>query len=628
MALATLSIDIEAKLAGLEAGMDRASRIAQQNADKINRSFDGLKNLGAGLASSLAAAFSVGAISLFVRSTIDGIDALNDLKDATGSSIENLSALENVAARTGTSTDTLGASLVKLNGVLKEAKAGSEQEKILKAIGLSASELRKLDPAEALQQVAVALSKFADDGNKARIIQDLFGKSVREVAPFLKDLAESGRLNATVTTKQAEEAEKFNKQLFALQKNSKDAARALVSDLVPALNQFFERAQRAGGVFALIKDGFKVDIDLITLQRSADQIQELTSEAIKLQRSLDFSQAKGLEPNRDTVARLAEVRAELLRVQTQAREAGDRIKGLVNQNSPPTSGRRPANEGGGGFIEPKAPDVSGIGAKITKEKLPGPAENKALADAISAINSTDVAKLEALNQKLSELFNLQRETRGDPAVLSAIKATREEIDKITAAGFGPAILDPNEAQKSNFLRSEKEAYSEVLEQVKELDNFAQQAGKNIQDALGDTIARTLKGDFESIGELWKNLLIDMAAQALGAQLGKYLFGDFGTTGKIGGGIGELFKFIGLPSFDVGTDYVPRDMVAKIHKGERILTADQNRNGWGGQGPTLVFSPSYTFASGVSRGEVVAGISSVQENTLAQVRLLLARKGLA
>lgn len=627
MALATLSIDIEAKLAGLEAGMDRASRIAQQNADKINRSFDGLKNLGAGLASSLAAAFSVGAISLFVRSTIDGIDALNDLKDATGSSIENLSALENVAARTGTSTDTLGASLVKLNGVLKEAKAGSEQEKILKAIGLSASELRKLDPAEALQQVAVALSKFADDGNKARIVQELFGKSVREVAPFLKDLAGSGKLNATVTTKQAEEAEKFNKQLFALQKNSKDAARALVSDLVPALNQFFERAQRAGGVFALIKDGFKVDIDLITLQRSADQIQELTSEAIKLQRSLDFSQAKGLEPNRDTVARLAEVRAELLRVQTQAREAGDRIKGLVNQNSPPTSGRRPANEGGGGFIEPKAPDIPSIGPKI-REKLPGPAENKALADAISAINSTDVAKLEALNQKLSELFNLQRETRGDPAVLSAIKATREEIDKITAAGFGPAILDPNEAQKSNFLRSEKEAYSEVLEQVKELDNFAQQAGKNIQDALGDTIARTLKGDFESIGDLWKNLLIDMAAQALGAQLGKYLFGDFGTTGKIGGGIGDLIKFIGLPSFDVGTDYVPRDMVAKVHKGERILTADQNRQGWGAQGPAFVFNQTNNFASGVTRGEVVAGVASAQENTLAQVRLLLARKGLA
>ena len=64
MALATLSIDVEARLAGLEAGLDKASRIAKQNADKIERSFDGIKSIGAGLAGSLAAAFSVSAISL------------------------------------------------------------------------------------------------------------------------------------------------------------------------------------------------------------------------------------------------------------------------------------------------------------------------------------------------------------------------------------------------------------------------------------------------------------------------------------------------------------------------------------------------------------------------------------
>ena len=60
----------------------------------------------------------------------------------------------------------------------------------------------------------MALAQFADDGNKARIVQELFGKSVREVAPLLKDLAESGGLVATVTTAQAKEAEKLNIQLF------------------------------------------------------------------------------------------------------------------------------------------------------------------------------------------------------------------------------------------------------------------------------------------------------------------------------------------------------------------------------------------------------------------------------
>ena len=61
---------------------------------------------------------------------------------------------------------------------------------MLKAIGLNAQELRRIDPAEALQRVAVALNRYSDDGNKARIVQELFGKSVRE-APFMKDLAEN-----------------------------------------------------------------------------------------------------------------------------------------------------------------------------------------------------------------------------------------------------------------------------------------------------------------------------------------------------------------------------------------------------------------------------------------------------
>ena len=158
---------------------------------------------------------SVGAFTSMVKGSIDSVDALNDIKDATGASIENISALEDVAARTGTEMGTVTTALVKLNGVLKDADPGSKQEAALKAIGLSAKELKDLDPAEALLKTATALQGFADDGNKARIVQELFGKSLKEVAPLLKDLAEQGKLVATVTTEQAEEAEKFNKELAA-----------------------------------------------------------------------------------------------------------------------------------------------------------------------------------------------------------------------------------------------------------------------------------------------------------------------------------------------------------------------------------------------------------------------------
>ena len=44
--------------------------------------------------------------------------------------------------------------------------------------------------------------------------------------------------------------------------------------------------------------------------------------------------------------------------------------------------------------------------------------------------------------------------------------------------------------------------------------------------------------------------------------------------------GGMVKF-NIPSYDVGTDYVPADTLAMVHKGERIMTAEDNKNYNGG-----------------------------------------------
>jgi len=237
MAIAQLSIDLVAKIATFEKDLKRATTATQQQTRLMSNALDSVKGAVVGMAS----AFSVGFAVNFIKAAIDSVDALNDLKDATGASVENLSALEDIAARTGTKFESVGAAMVKFNGALKDAKPGSDAARALEALGLSVQELKDLDPAEAMLKTATALSKFADDGNKARLVQELFGKSLREVAPFLKDLADKGKLNATVTTEQALAAEEFNKQLFKLQKNIQDTARDLSGPLVTALNATIER---------------------------------------------------------------------------------------------------------------------------------------------------------------------------------------------------------------------------------------------------------------------------------------------------------------------------------------------------------------------------------------------------
>lgn len=280
---------------------------AQNNASRVladvRRDLGGVGTAAAKLGpvlSSLGVSISAGAAFAWLKGINDGIDALNDLRDATGASIENLSALEDIGARTGTSFETVGSTLVKFNAALTAAKPGSDQAAAFKALGLSIADLKAQDPAEALRKTAVALAQFADDGNKARIVQELFGKSLREVAPFLNDLASQGTLVAKVTAEQAAAAEKFNQQLFALQKNATDAGRAVVSELVPALNrslESFTKLKESGLLFDVFKDAAKGVVGLQRLSGDAGaDINKLISERTAIEQRL----AKQVELRRST----------------------------------------------------------------------------------------------------------------------------------------------------------------------------------------------------------------------------------------------------------------------------------------------------------------------------------------
>lgn len=244
----------------------RASDETKSAFDSVGRSLGTIQTSAASVAGALASigvGVSIGGFVAMTKQIVDGLDAMNDLKDATGASIENISALEDVALRTGASFDTVSTALIKLNQGLNSAKPGSDTEAAINAIGLSVKDLKDLDPAEAFRQIAVGLSGFADDANKARITQELFGKSLKEIAPLLKDVAENGALNGTVTAAQAEAAEKLNKQLFSLQKNALDLGRAFTSTLIPAIADGVERFilanKHAGGLLNTLAMYLRLD---------------------------------------------------------------------------------------------------------------------------------------------------------------------------------------------------------------------------------------------------------------------------------------------------------------------------------------------------------------------------------
>ncbi|WP_337179147.1 hypothetical protein [Hydrogenophaga borbori] len=231
----------------------RAFSTFRQNLSGVGTAIAGARTALAGLGALTTAAY----LANVVNQARAVADQFNDLSDATGSSVENISALDRIARETGGNFEQVSSILVRFNQVLKDAEPDRGAGAVLKALNLDIDELKKLDPAEALRRTAVALQGFADDGNKARAVQELLGKSVRELAPILKDLAERNQLVANTSTVATDELDRFNKEMAKLGAKAEDLKVSLGTNLVIGFNALIDKFKegkrveltRSGGRF-------------------------------------------------------------------------------------------------------------------------------------------------------------------------------------------------------------------------------------------------------------------------------------------------------------------------------------------------------------------------------------------
>jgi hypothetical protein len=131
-----------------------------------------------------------------------------------------------------------------------------------------------------------------------------------------------------------------------------------------------------------------------------------------------------------------------------------------------------------------------------------------------------------------------------------------------------------------------------------VSTFADQAARNIQDGLGDTIQRSLEGNFEGIGRMWQQLLSRMVAQAAAARLNDAIFGQTGPSGSRSGGWLDLaIKAIGAFSGGGGASWGSEGMT-RPGRPPGFAAGGSHRGGWrivGERGPELeATGPSRIF----------------------------------
>lgn len=446
------------------------------------------------------------AFAYFAKETIAADARLDDMAESTGATVEKLSALRRQAEISGQNFDQVGTSLTRLSKGLAKigSEDGSQAARALRAVGLSAAELRAMDPAEALLKVAKAFDGFADSGGKGAAAEALMGRGAAQLLPYMKDLAEQTELTGTATAETAAQAEKFEKDLARLRQQVVEAGRGLVREMVPALSDYAEELR----ISTELTGGFIDSLLLFgtvnpALQATAGNIAEIRREiektiAAKARQEADPVGLQGTYDYDSDLARL-EKKSDVLK-------ALQRRAALANAGPDQYDARDLA-------ARPPKLDLAfddGSAARAAKEASTARlrAVEAGIAAEVAAVKAGEKEKLDLISHA-EKLGTLSLEQAGQARVQAVAEAVAEEVGELIklakarqAAGDVKGYADA-EKQIAEAMRRVAGASREAAQALALFDKAQRDAfyGQQMQEVAAiDQVSEGLRAQTRSLDE--------------------------------------------------------------------------------------------------------------------------------
>lgn len=564
MALATLSIDLEAKLANLERDFSKASRLAEQNAQKIKASYAEVNQTFEMLGATLASAVGVNFAVTLIQNAIDAQDKLKDLSKSTSLTVETLAGLSSMANKTGGDIEGIADSINKL-----AVNMGKDSEKFAK-LGIDAK-----DPLEAFKQLADVFNSIEDPQKRAAFAAEALGKSWKSSAPALSEgseaiakMVERGQTLSKVTSESADRADEFNDNLTDLKSAAGGLATEFANSLVPSLTDTVKA----------MTDSIEKGNTLEAVLRGIAGIGKLPFDAIL--GNVDMSQAGYIKDLQNELIRLEQNRA------TVASERGLLSKWLygttdeLDQKILITKNQLEALQKFGDKIAPNPAEKSGQAApneKDLKEFIGGktggsePKEKRhkfndydaTLTERISkAIEQTDVVKADELAASLEKLNQLAAAGL-DPAIVKSVrddltgatKAAADELARLNAllgateSGQIAATtkdmelltkaLEGGRISEEQYLEAVQTRLDKNNEKIKEGKTLAEELGLTFTSAFEDAVSSG--GDFSSVLKGLEQDIIRLIMRMTVTEPLLKAFKDSGGASGIISSIGSYFS---------------------------------------------------------------------------------------